>query len=84
MLMDDLKMQICQVINQAEMSVEQVYYILKDLTEEVRVTYFDFLQEERMRRAEEIRKQNEKNTDEENKRVEEQPKKKVVKAIGKE
>ena len=84
MLMDDLKMQICQVINQAEMSVEQVYYILKDLTEEVRVTYFDFLQEERMRRAEEIKKQNEKTTDEENKRIEEQPKKKVVKAIGKE
>ena len=47
MILNDFKQQIVQLINNSGLSVEMVYYILKDLMNEVAVTYNQQLQKEK-------------------------------------
>lgn len=54
MLLNDLKMKTISLLQESNISIEGVYYVVKDILEEIERTYNQALENERQKRLKEI------------------------------
>ena len=66
LIMNQSKMELINLINSSNLTVEQIYYILKDLFEDVARQYNAMIAEEQRKEKEEKEKKEEEKTDGEN------------------
>lgn len=59
MRMNDFKNKLLNIINESKLSIEEVYYIWKDLFDEISITYNNtIVQEKNQQKEKEIEKEN--------------------------
>lgn len=59
MRMNDFKNRLLNIINESKLSIEEVYYIWKDLFDEISMTYNNtIIQEQNQKKEEKIEKDN--------------------------
>ena len=59
MRMNDFKNKLLNIINESKLSIEEVYYIWKDLFDEISITYNNtIIQEQNQKKEEKIEKEN--------------------------
>ena len=59
MRMNDFKNKLLNIINESKMSIEEIYYIWKDLFDEISITYNNtIIQEKNQKKEEKIEKEN--------------------------
>lgn len=61
MILNDLKMKIITLLQESNISIEGIYYITKDIFEDVKNTYSQALENEKYERLKEISEKDNKN-----------------------